>query len=197
MKILLVDNGSLHLTKLQKLLSTHHLTTIKPNEINLESASEYNLVVLSGGSNNALVNHLSDYGLELELVKNCKVPIIGICLGFEIIAFAYGCKIRKLSQKQKGVVKIEITKDDPIFIGLDFAQNQPKAFEAYESHSWVITMLSPVIEGLAETESGFEIIKHSTKPIYGFQFHPEVEVAGKNEAKATFLTTVRKLCNHL
>lgn len=49
-----------------------------------------------------------------------------------------------------------------------------KSIDAWENHRWVVEKLGPDLIGLARSKLGYEIIRHSTKPIYGFQFHPEM-----------------------
>lgn len=47
----------------------------------------------------------------------------------------------------------------------------------YESHRWGITDLPNELEELARSKDGIEIFRHKTRPVYGFQFHPEAGVA--------------------
>jgi hypothetical protein len=63
-------------------------------------------------------------------------------------------------------VEYKFLNSDPIFSG-------NKVLNVYESHRWVIQSLPAEFEILATSEYGIETFKHTQKPIYGFQFHPE------------------------
>lgn len=44
----------------------------------------------------------------------------------------------------------------------------------FESHRWAVTNMHKDFEVLAESNTGIEVIKHKSKPIFATQFHPEV-----------------------
>ena len=81
--------------------------------------------------------------------------------------YTFGAKLSTLADKQKGLVEVEVISNDGIF-------GETKHFMAYENHTIAIKTLSEELQGLAKSETGYEVIKHKTKPIYGFQFHPEI-----------------------
>jgi GMP synthase (glutamine-hydrolysing) len=88
-------------------------------------------------------------------------------LGAEIIAYSFGAALEYLDKEEKGLKNIEVLVTDNLFAGIT-------SFNVYESYKWAITKLSVELEGLARSGNGFEVIKHKTRPIYGFQFHPEM-----------------------
>lgn len=52
----------------------------------------------------------------------------------------------------------------------------PSPFKVYENNEYVATELPPDLICLARSKDEPEVIKHATKPVYGFQFHPEMFV---------------------
>lgn len=113
-----------------------------------------------------------DAGISIEAIK-CfagKIPILGVCLGHQAIASAYGGKIVRARRLMHGKVS-EIHHDGKkIYLQL----KQP--FEATRYHSLVVEResLPDCFEIVSETKQG-EImgIRHKDLSIEGVQFHPE------------------------
>ncbi len=126
-------------------------------------------IILSGGKGNPY----EPLNLTANFVAliNFDVPIMGICLGHEIVAVAYRGRIKKMVKRQNKNQKINILMpEDPIFEGF-----KKKDISLVERHSFQVSMIPPEFDCLAKSDAcDFEIIKHKDKPIYGFQSHPEV-----------------------
>ena len=102
-----------------------------------------------------------------------KVPILGICLGHQSIAQAYGGTVRRARQVMHG-------KLSPIHHGgRGVFRDLPPAFEATRYHSLIVADLPDCLEVTAWTafEDGtpdeIMAIKHREHPVQGVQFHPE------------------------
>lgn len=161
MKVLLIDNGTSLLPKLQRLIPGAEVT-VKFSDVKLSDVSAFDLVVLSGGGPyNVLYDH-DQFKEEIKIVRSGK-PIIGICFGCELLAHAFGGELKELPSNRRGIFEIEITDEK---LG-------PKNVKVYEGHRWAIAKLPEDFEVLAKSETGPEIIKHKILPIYGLQFHPE------------------------
>lgn len=166
MKVLLIDNGTKHLARLKRLLNGNILKTVGlfseyPNFEN------YDLIILSGGSVVSIAGSPESFVQETKMVRESKTPIIGICQGCEIIATAYGSKLKFLDHKTKGVKKVHLEIE---------SENFPKNVDVYEAHHYAIKTLGPDLVELAKSNDGVEMLKHKTKEIYGMQFHPEMLV---------------------
>ena len=161
----MVDNATINLNKLKKSFNEYKINIERYNKI--KNPEKYDLIVLSGGSGFSVVNHKNVFKKEIRLIKNSKIPILGICLGAEIIAISFGGKLKKSLSKEKGIMEIKKIKNDPLIKGL------PNKFKVYESHRWIIKNCKNLIP-LAKSKKGIEIIKHPSKKIYGVQFHPEM-----------------------
>lgn len=176
MKLLVVNNHSKHIKDL-----LHKLKDVKSVDFkNLKNSNynNYDAIILSGGSSLSVENHEKEYAKELHLIRNCQKPILGICLGFELINFAFGEELKMLKQKEKGVVSIRLVSEDVIFKSL------PKEFKVYEAHRWVV-LKNKKLNSLAKSKDGIEAVKHPSKNVYGVQFHPEIFIA-KSHAERIF-----------
>ena len=117
----------------------------------------------------------AEAGISVPLVEafGPKVPILGICLGHQSIAAAYGGTVRRAREVMHG-------KLSPIHHGgRGVFRNLPPAFDATRYHSLIVADLPTSLEVTAWTafEDGTpdEImgIKHREHPVQGVQFHPE------------------------
>jgi GMP synthase (glutamine-hydrolysing) len=135
----------------------------------LSVKSEVSGLILSGGRGSPYepLNLTANF----VALMNFDVPIIGFCLGHEIIAISHRGRLKKLPDYLSRKEKITITKpDDPIFEGL----NSSEIF-LHRRHHYHISELPPDFESLAKSDiTPNEIIRHRSKTIYGFQAHPEV-----------------------
>lgn len=166
MKVHLVDNGTRYVRSLEALLG-NDVTVVPWKELGTLSADVSGLVVLSGGHGAAVVYDHGVYVKEIEFIRSRTLPLLGVCLGFELIAHAFGGSLTLLRSRTHGMVDINPVSDDQIFQG-------KKHLTVYENHRWVVTHLGPDLLGIARSRDGFEVIRHKTRPCYAFQFHPEL-----------------------
>ncbi|MBC7114037.1 MAG: GMP synthase subunit A [Archaeoglobi archaeon] len=147
-------------------------TKIVRNDLSVEEleAMEPDGIVLSGGPS------LERSGRCEEYVKMMNVPILGICLGHQIIAKAYGGEVRRGKQGGYAEVIVEILEEDDIFRGL------PKYIRTWASHSDEVAVLPENFEILARSEiCEIEAMRHRDKDIFGIQWHPEVAHTERGE----------------
>lgn len=105
---------------------------------------------------------------EMDLVRKASFPIVGVCYGHQLIGTAFGATMTDLGQMVTGFEKVNILDHHPVFDGL------PSNIEVAEAHRQVLDTVPPGFVRLAESEtSQVEAMHHETRPIYGFQFHPE------------------------
>jgi GMP synthase-like glutamine amidotransferase len=172
MKVLLVDNGTSYLPQLQSLLSVADVKVTPFQKLTKHNFDHYDLIILSGGHKYAVMSHRREYSRELNLIMTSNKPVIGICLGFELVVTAFGGKLKLLRHKVHREVGITFTHPDPI-------SRRRTAYTVFESHRRGVKYLPPTLIPLARSYHGIEIIKHQTRPIYAFQFHPEMSRVGE------------------
>jgi len=114
----------------------------------------------------------SDAGVTLELIAALagKLPMLGVCLGHQAIAQAFGGRVERASQPVHG--KTSLVRHDARGVFRDV----PNPLEATRYHSLLVARdsLPATLEISAETSNG-EImgLRHRELPIEGLQFHPE------------------------
>ncbi|MCX9026462.1 MAG: GMP synthase subunit A [Candidatus Methanoperedens sp.] len=126
-------------------------------------AKEPDGLILSGGPTLERAGNCSLYVKELDL------PILGICLGHQVMAQAYGGAVGKGTYGGYAAVEIEVIEENDILKGIG-----PRT-KVWASHADEVCSLPPDFIKLAR--SGIcevEAMKHRTKPLYGVQWHPEV-----------------------
>ena len=112
----------------------------------------------------------SEAGISVELIQSANVPILGVCLGHQIIGQVFGSKIIQAKKLMHG--KTSKIKSNKIGILKDL----PKTFEATRYHSLIIDKrsLSKNLEITAVTDDGLIMgVQHKEFNIHGVQFHPE------------------------
>ena len=170
MKIILIDNYDSFTFNLYHYLSTFSkVDVVRNDKINsLEIVKKkYNKIVISPGPGNP-----NQSGNCLKIVKKLykKIPILGVCLGHQIIGQVFGSKIIQAKNLVHGKTSIIISKK----IGI--LKNLPKKFEATRYHSLIVDKktLSKDLIVTAETKNGIIMgIQHKYYDVHGVQFHPE------------------------
>lgn len=165
--ILIIDNESNFIKKFEKKVKNKlkYRTYTHSEQIDFSNLKVKG-VILSGGPGDPFGENITT---DFQVLMNLKVPIIGFCLGHEIIAVAYGGKVRKLPEKQNKMQYVVIDKKDPIFKGIG------KDTYLREKHHKHVIKLPRNFEILAHSDvCPIEVMKHKKKLIYGFQSHPEV-----------------------
>ena len=71
-----------------------------------------------------------------------------------------------LPEKESGVREVEVISQEQVFEGIT-------TLRVYEDHRWVAESVPEPLVALAKSVHGVEAVKHASRPIYGFQFHPE------------------------
>ena len=170
-KIILIDNYDSFTFNLYHYLSSLKVKVdvirndkITSNEI---LKRKYNKIVISPGPGNP-----DQSGNCLKIVKSLykKIPILGVCLGHQIIGQVFGSKIIQAKKLMHGKTSKIISKK------LGILRNLPKSFEATRYHSLIIDKktLSKHLEITAESKDGLVMgVQHKKYNVHGVQFHPE------------------------
>lgn len=148
-------------------LFTPWVEVIRNDDAELLNKSHFTHLVISPGPKDP-----SDSGLCKDLIERWRhtKPILGVCLGHQILGEAYGAKIIKAAYPIHGKVS-EITHDkSEIFKGI------PQSFKVARYHSLVIDphSLPPCFKISANYGNMIMAISHKINScLYGLQFHPE------------------------
>lgn len=187
MKAYVIDNGSFYTEQLEKILNQYQVILRKFDEVSLSDIEPGSFVVLSGGHTYRVQWHDKQYAKETEVIRKHDGPIIGVCLGAQLIAHVYGEHLHTMAENRKGTVSIHPTGNKPLLFA-DY-----KNIKVYENHHLSIPELHKPLISLAESSDGVEIFRHENKPIFGIQFHPEV--LKNNNGEQLFETILSSLTN--
>jgi len=129
------------------------------------------LVILSGGGGEGLeIDDKVDrdklwYQDEMDFVLRNKKPMVGICMGFEVICRAYGSDIPKMDKLLEAKTRLKTTKTGKNYF-------QTATLSQFEAHQWHVAEAPKGFEVLADSDYGIEIIRKDN--IFATQFHPEI-----------------------
>jgi anthranilate synthase component 2 len=170
MKVLFVNNKDSFVWNLVDYVSIFEPDTIVvPNTISLKEVKEINpdAIVISPGPGHPA--NPKDIGTCLEIIRESRVPLLGVCLGHQAIAVAFGGEVgHSPSGPLHGKTSQIYHTCDGIYQGL------PNPVVGGRYHSLAITRLPQELEITAETKDGIIMgVKHKQRPIFGLQFHPE------------------------
>lgn len=122
-------------------------------------------------------------GVSVEVIRQCgaATPVLGVCLGHQAIAEAYGGKVVRAAKLMHG--KTSRIKHD----GSDLFDGIPSPLEVMRYHSLTVdpASLPAELEVLAwaeETSTEIHAMRHRRNRVWGVQFHPEsiMTQSGKN-----------------
>jgi para-aminobenzoate synthetase/4-amino-4-deoxychorismate lyase len=119
----------------------------------------------------------ADAGISVELAQACagQFPLLGVCLGHQAIAAAFGARIVRAPGPVHGQTSPMVHDGSGVLRGL------PPRFDAARYHSLVVDResLPAILSATAVTDAGrgknslVMALRHRTQPIHGIQFHPE------------------------
>lgn len=125
-------------------------------------------IILSGGPHSVCVDS-GKLGVCKDVLES-DVPVLGICLGHQIIAQHFGGQVRQGDKAEYASVEIRVLDEDELFKDL------PVKIQVWESHKDEVASMPDGFTRLAESDiCEIEALKHNKKKIYSVQFHPEVE----------------------
>ncbi|MFT6734491.1 MAG: anthranilate synthase component 2 [Polaribacter sp.] len=174
LKILMIDNfDSFTFNLVHYLQKLGALVEVKRNnEINIEEIIKLtpSHIILSPGPGSP-----SNSGICRELVNQLKgkIPILGVCLGHQVIGQEFGAKVSQSSKVMHGKTSNINHNEKGLF------KNLPKTFYATRYHSLVLESLPKEITKTAwcfdndEKKEVVMAIEVEELSLYGVQFHPE------------------------
>jgi para-aminobenzoate synthetase len=171
-KILLVNNDSDSWSALHDLCKRcdWEVTAIHHKELLTATVSEFDLVILSGGWwYDDEVELLTEYAAELQLINTSPIPVLGICIGMQLMHVALDQAVPLLDSPQSGFRNIQLTASGQKLFGL------PDTIRVFKNHTRGVIEVDPEFERLAHSPGHVEIMLHRQRQLLGVQFHPESE----------------------
>lgn len=181
MKILIIDNYDSFTFNLYQYIGDilkarggeFKLVVKRNNKITIAEIKKarFDKIVISPGPGSP--DNLSYFGICAQVIREIgkTVPILGVCLGMQGIAYCYGGKIIRAKTPMHGKTSLISHNNKGIFKGL------PQDLEVMRYHSLVVesNSIPDCLEVTAFARDSGEImgLRHKKYPIKGVQFHPE------------------------
>ena len=113
----------------------------------------------------------NEAGISLELIAAAaatRLPMLGVCLGYQAIGQAFGAKVVRADKVMHGKTSAIHHDGDGVFAGL------PSPYEATRYHSLILDAdLPDVLVSNARTTDGIVMgLRHRDLPLHGVLFHP-------------------------
>ena len=162
------DSFTYNLVHAVKKLGYTNLEVHRNDQISLEEIAQFDKIILSPGPGVP-----SESGILLDVIRTYAPTksILGVCLGEQAIAEAFGGTLINLTEVHHGVSSIvNVLEEDVLFNGL------AKQLEVGRYHSWAAekSTLPECLTITAVDEEGMIMaLAHKTYDVRGVQFHPE------------------------
>ncbi len=170
-RVLLIDNYDSFTYNLYQYLAElgAEVSVIRNDAITVEQARQLapDFIVISPGPGVP-----RDAGISIELIRALgpTVPILGVCLGHQAIAEAFGGVVTRAPELMHGKASDVHHTGTGVFEGL------PSPFSAIRYHSLCAApeAVPDALEVTARTNTGVIMaVRHREYPVHGVQFHPE------------------------
>ncbi|HFE52234.1 MAG TPA: type 1 glutamine amidotransferase [Bacteroidetes bacterium] len=139
-----------------------------------QSLEEFDAVVLMGGPMGVYEEQRYPFLLsELKLLENAfrvDIPVLGVCLGSQLIARALGAEVKPRAQKEIGWYDLRLTEDgklDPLFDGF------PAQFTGFHWHGDVFDLPKSSVRLASSDLTRTQAFRYGSK-VYGLLFHLEM-----------------------
>ena len=169
-RILVVDNYDSFVFNLVQYLQElgAECTVVRNDEITADYSDNFDGVLISPGPGTP-----EEAGVSIDVIKRCAVtskPLLGVCLGHQAIAVAFGADVRRAPELLHGKTSSVTHTNEGVLANI----NSP--FTATRYHSLAIDekTLPKELHVTGRSESGVVMaVRHTSLPIEGVQFHPE------------------------
>lgn len=155
-------------------LGDYDVRTIHHTAISRWESLQPDYVILSGRfSPNVLSKEdmVREYRTLIDWIPAAAVPVLGICMGLQLICAAYGVTTRRLDDPagEYGFTELHRVCGHPLLARIG------ETFSVLELHRCEAEQLPPDFQLLASSDKcRIQMIAHRTRPLEGVQFHPEL-----------------------
>ncbi len=168
--ILIIDFGSQYTQLIaRRVREAHVYCEIHPPNRTVQWIRDWKPkgIILSGGPN-------SVYGENVPTAEpallDMGTPVLGVCYGMQLMAQLSGGKVERANRREYGRAMVEV-KDGRLFKGFGSGEETP----VWMSHGDHVDSAPPGYRVTASSSNApIAAIEHTSRPLYGVQFHPEV-----------------------
>jgi GMP synthase (glutamine-hydrolysing) len=169
--VLVVDFGAQYAQLIaRRVREAGVFSELVPHSITAEEVAAKNpvAIILSGGPSSVYAEGAPDFDTS---IFGLKIPTLGICYGFQVMAKALGGTVAETGQREYGATDATLTGDGGVLL-----EGTPAEQNVWMSHG----------DSVAEAPAGFEVLATTAvTPVaafgnaeacfYGVQWHPEVK----------------------
>ncbi len=168
--VIIVDYGSQYTQLIARRIREQHVyCEIVPPWVETARvrSAQPRALVLSGGPASVMQEGAPKINEE---ILDLGVPVLGICYGMQLLVQHFGGQVEPADAREYGRAGLRVElQDDPLF------QDVPEESVVWMSHGDRVSRLPQSFRVIGTSEnSPFAAIRHTHKPLYGLQFHPEV-----------------------
>ncbi len=166
--VVLLDFGAQYTQLIaRRVREAHVYCEILPFNTSLSEISRRNPkgVILSGGPSSVYGDGAPHSDPELW---KAHWPILGICYGFQLLAYQLGGRVERASKREYGLAELQLEKNSRLFDGV------AERTKVWMSHGDHIAGLPAGFERVGVSENSLAVAEDAQRKIFGLQFHPEV-----------------------
>ena len=106
---------------------------------------------------------------DSKLLQAIKCPVLGICYGFQILAFDMGGEVKASSNREFGYARLQVVDETSCLF-----KSLPSEMDVWMSHGDQVTSVPAGFRVTALTNDALNAMEDTERGIFGVQFHPEV-----------------------
>jgi para-aminobenzoate synthetase component 2 len=165
--ILIIDNYDSFVFNLARYFEElgHQVRVVRNDEIAPQDINAKAIVISPG----PCTPHEAGASMEIVRAHSGKLPILGVCLGHQVIGEVFGARVTRARKPLHGEASDIEHDGQGIFTGL------PQDFAAGRYHSLIVDQVGGTpLRVTARAENGEVMgLQHESHPTFGVQFHPE------------------------
>ncbi|MED7788552.1 aminodeoxychorismate/anthranilate synthase component II [Francisella sp. 19X1-34] len=140
---------------------------IKKTDQEIDNITQYSHIVIGPGPGHP--NELKDKYPIIEYCEQNNTPLLGICLGHQLIAQYYGSNIIKAKQIYHGKIsRVSKVKESNLY------KNLQNNFNVTRYHSLIVDkIMTPLVTIALTVDKEIMAFEHEKAKIFGVQYHPE------------------------
>jgi len=177
-KILILDFGSQYTQLIARRVREQGVyCEIHPFNYDLSKIKSFSPkgIIFSGGPSSVYDENAP---MISKQILTLDIPVLGICYGMQIMSYLLGGNVEKSSHSEYGRAFISVKKEEKLFKNLELSPD----LEVWMSHGDKVTEIPTGFVQIASSSNcSFAAMKHTTKELWGVQFHPEVVHTSQGE----------------
>lgn len=133
----------------------------------------YKAVIISGGPESVYGPTAPVFDAEIikTAVESVDKPVLGICYGMQLISYHLGGTVEKKALRQDGCFDIQVEQGSKLFKGVS------NPTQVLLTHGDSVSLIGHGLKVTSTSKDGVVTsIEHEKAPVYGVQFHPEVDL---------------------